>query len=83
LESAKHPVFNAGLVQDSIICELHICGINIQYIGMIVLKLEEKNPYMRNFLVSLMLARALKNMWRNLIHAKKGTRIYEENNICP
>jgi len=32
---------------------------------------------MRNFLVSLMLARALKNMWRNLIRAKKGTRIYE------
>jgi len=58
LESAKHPVFSAVSVQDSVIRELHSRGINIRYIGRIVLIMEEKKiQLMIDFLVSLMLAR--------------------------
>jgi len=80
LEIAKDPVFNMPY-QDSIIRDLHTKGINIRYIGMIVLKLHEMNPVknsnMITFLVSLMMARALKNWWRKEIRDKKGQRIYE------
>jgi len=79
LNTTKSPNFSSLLPQENIIRELHVRGINIRYIGLLVVKMEKQNQQMIQFLTWIMVSRSLKNMWRSEIRSSKdnGQRIHK------
>jgi len=83
--SIKQTTFNGVPIKDALIREMHRRGINIRYLGLLALKtenLENVSIKMKNFFITIMVARTLKNMWREEIRTnnkgvKKEKRIHE------
>jgi len=93
LLSVKIPNFSSSAIQDDIIVELHRRGINIRYIGKLLLQLDSSLRIQRDimgYILSLMMVRVLKNRWRDSISkeaeyhsvnkgSKRSVSVYE---IC-
>jgi len=68
IKNTKQPSFNGIPIKDTIVRELHNHGINMRYLGLLALKIDKnKQPEMISLLVSLMVTRAMKNIWRKKI----------------
>jgi len=61
---------------DFILMELHSRGINMRYLGLLVSKVFEtkQNESMVNFLIEIMLVRAIKNSWRDKIRKERSNK---------
>eukprot|EP01124_Arcella_intermedia_P030934 TRINITY_DN6876_c0_g1_i1.p1 TRINITY_DN6876_c0_g1~~TRINITY_DN6876_c0_g1_i1.p1 ORF type:complete len:1561 (-),score=403.22 TRINITY_DN6876_c0_g1_i1:65-4528(-) len=81
VQLTKRPLFNGVATVDSFSRELHTKGINLRYLGSILIKMEG-NDEMQCYIASLLIIRALKNLWKLKIQEqsqKTKERVYK---IC-